>query len=182
MSCTPKGLSEGQSDGQNGGQSGPLRIMRIAVIVCKGPRSNPFRVNDPRARAPRVALGAQPWAKRYNPFGIALRRRVFGRQKVQTPVAAAHAAAEPARLRQSLPQPGSPPARSAMTTRLNRSNSHYGGARLAQPQRVALRRHSSPMRHSGLLRLGQPRSAIMRIAGRVRCRISCPKGRLYGCY
>ena len=48
---------------------------------------------------------------------------------------------------------------------LNCSNSHYGGARLAQPQRVGLRRHSSPMRHSGLLRLGQPRSAIMRIAG-----------------
>ena len=31
-------------------------------------------------------------------------------------------------------------------------------APLAQPQRVGLRRHSSPMRHSGLLRLGQPRS------------------------
>ena len=43
------------------------------------------------------------------------------------------------------------------------SNSHYGGARLSQPQRVALRRHSSPMRYSGLLRLGQPRSAIMRL-------------------
>jgi hypothetical protein len=35
---------------------------------------------------------------------------------------------------------------------------------LAQPQRVALRRHSSPMQHSGLLRLSQPRSAIMGIA------------------
>ena len=33
--------------------------------------------------------------------------------------------------------------------------------------RVGLRRHSSPMRHSGLLRLGQPRSAVMRIAGRI---------------
>ena len=43
------------------------------------------------------------------------------------------------------------------------SNSHHGGARLAQPQRVGLRRHSSPTRHSGLLRLGQPRSAIMSI-------------------
>ena len=52
--------------------------------------------------------------------------------------------------------------RRAAPCRLSRRGG--GGARLAQPQRVGLRRHSSPMRHSGLLRLGQPRSAIMRIA------------------
>jgi hypothetical protein len=40
------------------------------IVVCKGQRCNPFRVNDPAAPAPRVALGAQPWAERYNPFGI----------------------------------------------------------------------------------------------------------------
>jgi hypothetical protein len=41
------------------------------VIGCKRRRYNPFRVNGPRARAPRVARRAQPWAERYNPFGIA---------------------------------------------------------------------------------------------------------------
>jgi hypothetical protein len=41
------------------------------IILCKGRRSNPFRVKGPLARAPRVALGAQPWAERCNPFGIA---------------------------------------------------------------------------------------------------------------
>ena len=59
------------------------------------------------------------------------------------------------------------PAASPQPVALRRHSSpmrHSGLLRLAQPQRVALRRHSSPMRHSGLLRLGQPRSAIMRIA------------------
>jgi hypothetical protein len=41
------------------------------IIVCKGRQYNPFRVTGPRACTPRVALGAQPWAERYNPFGIA---------------------------------------------------------------------------------------------------------------
>ena len=48
----------------------PSRRSIPHIIRCKGPRSNPFRVNGPRAPAPRVALGAQPWAERYNPFGI----------------------------------------------------------------------------------------------------------------
>jgi hypothetical protein len=38
----------------------------------------------------------------------------------------------------------------------------FSGARLAQPQRVGLRRHSSPMRPPGLLRLAQPRSTLNR--------------------
>jgi hypothetical protein len=40
------------------------------IISRKGPRCNPFRVRGSLTRAPRVALGAQPWAERCNPFGI----------------------------------------------------------------------------------------------------------------
>ena len=40
--------------------------------ACQEPatRYNPFRVEPPSARQPRVARGSQPWAGGYNPVGI----------------------------------------------------------------------------------------------------------------
>jgi hypothetical protein len=43
------------------------------VLCC-----NPFRVEGPTRRPPRVARASQPWAGRYNPFGIEKRRVELG--------------------------------------------------------------------------------------------------------